>query len=148
MPRNHRSFPDVNIPVRISDVFEVIQAVFATWIMGRPVVGACVSLEVVALLEPSPALGPYEIRAQCFTMRISSCVQNKLIGNIILALGRDILDVATLQTSDSKFHQTSASFFASDPVVDVGFHHKLVAQVLPQVEIHGVIVCLALWRRG
>ena len=75
-------------------------------------------------------------------------MQNKLIGNIILALGRDILDVATLQTSNSKFHQTSASFFASDPVVDVGFHHKLMAQVLPQVEIHGVVVSLTLWRRG
>ena len=132
----------------ISDVLEMIQAVFATWIMGRPVVGACVGLEVVVLLEPCPALGPYEIRSQCFSTRISSCVQNKLIRNIILALGRDILDVATLQTSDSEFHQTSASFFASDPVVDVGFHQKLVAQVLPQVEVHGVVVCLALWRRG
>lgn len=146
--QGNTSFPDVNITVRIRNVFEMIQAVFATWIMCRPVVGACVGLKVVVLLEPCSALGPYEIRTQCFTVRISSCVQNKLIGNIILALGRDILDVTTLQTSDSEFHQTSASFFASDPVVDIWFHHKLVTQALPQVEIHGVVVCLTLWRRG
>ena len=33
---------------------------------------------------------------------------------------------------------------AGDPVVDVGFHHELVAQVFPEIEVHGVIVSFAL----
>ena len=65
-----------------------------------------------------------------------------------MALECDVLYYAALNTSGFEFHQTSASFFASDPVVDVGFHHELVAQVFPQVEVHGIVVCLAYWGRG
>ena len=52
----------------------MIQAVFAAGVVGRPVSGACVGLEVVVLLQPGPALRSYEIRTQCFARRIFSRV--------------------------------------------------------------------------
>ena len=75
-------------------------------------------------------------------------MKDELIRHIIVALGSDVLDYAALQTSGPEIHQTSGSIFASDPVVDVGLDHELVTQVLPLVEVHGVVVCLASWGRG
>ena len=88
----------------ISDIFEMIQAVCATRIMGRPINGARVCLEVVVLLQPGPALRSHQIRAQGGTRWISSRVQDYFIRNVILAFGCDILDKAALYTSGSVFH--------------------------------------------
>ena len=65
-----------------------------------------------------------------------------------MALGCDILDDAALKIALPEVNQASGSFFASYPVVYVGFHHKLVAQVIPQAEVHSVIISLTFWRRG
>ena len=79
---------------------------------------------------------------------MTSGIEDDAVGNIAMTLKRNILDISALKTSGPGLHQTSGSFFAGDPVVDVGFDHEFVAQLLPQVEVHSVVVCLADWNCG
>ena len=65
-----------------------------------------------------------------------------------MTLGCNILDDAAMKISLPEVYQASGSLLASNPVVDVRFHHELVAQVIPQVEIHSVVVGLTFWGRG
>ena len=129
--------------MRISDIDEMIFAIRATRIMGRPVT-ARVPIKEVIILQPRVALGTNQISAcgQSLTIQAASGVVDKLIRNIAMALRCNILDISALKSSSPGLHQTSGSFFASDPVVDVGFDHEFVAQFLPQVEVHSVVVCL------
>ena len=79
------SFPDVDISMRISDIFEVIQGVSATRIMGRPV-GASVSIKVIIFLQSHVAQGTNQIRAHGHATRIASSVEDKLVGNKAMTL--------------------------------------------------------------
>ena len=135
------SCPDVNIPMRISDIGEMIVAICATRIMGGPVT-ARVPIKVIIFLLLRVALGTNQNRAHGLT----SCdIVDELVRNIAITLWCNILDISALNSSGPVLHQTSVSFFASDPMVNVGFDHEFVAQVLPQVEVHSVIVCLGDW---
>ena len=135
--------------MRISDIGEMIFAICATRIMGRPV-SARVPIKEVIILQPRFALGTNQISAcgQSLTIQGASDVEDELIRNIAMALRCNILDISALNSSSPGLHQTSGSLFASDPVVDAGFDHELVAQFLPQVEFHSVVVCLADWSCG
>ena len=138
------SCPDVNIPMRISDIGEMIVAICATRIMGGPVT-ARVPIKVIIFLLLRVALGTNQNRAHGLT----SCdIVDELVRNIAITLWCNILDISALNSSGPVLHQTSGSFFASDPMVNVGFDHEFVAQFLPQVEFHSVVVCLADWSCG
>lgn len=84
------SFPDVNVPVRISDIVEMIQGVRSTRIMGRPV-GARVTVEVVVLLQSNVTMGTNKIRAHGLTTWVPSGVKDELVGNGAVTLGCDVL---------------------------------------------------------
>lgn len=75
-------------------------------------------------------------------------MKNEFVGDVIMAFRSDVLYYTALNTSGIEFYHTSTSFFTCDPVVDVGFHHELTAEKLPQVEVHGVVVFLTYRRSG
>jgi len=63
--------------------------------MGRPV-SASVPIKVIIFLQSRGALGTNQIRAHGHTTWVASGVENKLVGNIAMTLGCDILDDLTL----------------------------------------------------
>ena len=91
----YRSFPDVDISMRISDIGEMILAVRTTRIMGRPV-GARVAIKVIILFQSRVTLGTNQVRAHGHTTRIASGVKDELVRNVAVALSSDVLDVAAL----------------------------------------------------
>lgn len=96
--------PDVNVPVGVSHVSEMVSiAVGTTRIMGRPIIGLRTSFKVVIFLQRSRTLRPDEIRAQ---------VGAKLnfVRDIVKTVGRNVLYVSTLDISTFKLHQTSTLF--------------------------------------
>ena len=99
--------------MRISDIDEMIFAIGTTRIMGRPV-SARVPVEEVIFLQLRFALRTNQIRVCGLTIRV-----DELVGNKAMAFGCNVLDISALKSSGCGLHQTSVSFFASDPVVDV-----------------------------
>ena len=103
--------PDVNVPVGVSDVGEMVFiAVGTTRIMGRPIIGLRTSFKVVIFLLRSRTLRPIQIRAQAGVGWVSSRHKLNFVRDIVLTFGRNVRYVSTLDITTFKLHQTSTLF--------------------------------------
>ena len=58
-------------------------------------------------------------------------------------LSNEIFQQLAVDSPCSPIHQASGPIWTSVPIINVGFEDKLVSKLLPQVEIHGVVVSFA-----
>ena len=129
-----------NVAVGINHISDVKQTIFPTGVMRGPVTGLGWTLPVVIGLQLDSALGIVQMRTIIRGRFFGKYTY--LVRSNIWADSGDIFYYFTAQAASFVIHQASDSFFTSDPVVDVGLDHELVAYLFPEFKVHGTQLCL------
>ena len=122
-----------NVAMCINNIFLLVWPIFSEGIMGRPII-SCVTVKIV--IKATRVLTHVEQRS----IPILS-VRWKLRGDHFVTWVNHVIDDRTVDITFLPINQATISRMTHQPVVYVALDEHLSAELFPEWEVHGVVVC-------